>query len=68
MESETTLPGRLRLIAKRETMTNEFEAKDHVCWQAADEIDRLHAAIQDALGYFQITHCHAALEKVHKDV
>jgi hypothetical protein len=36
-------------------------------WWMVDEIDRLRAGVREALGRYQVTHCHSALREAVPD-
>jgi len=65
-ESETTdLVAELRLCAEMMNDGHEHDPlvgrHDKLMRRAADEIERLRAAIESALGYHQTTHIHTVL-------
>lgn len=41
----TDIVERLRTLAMWDTMESEYNTEDHIAWKAADEIERLRAAL-----------------------
>ena len=57
-----SLINRLRNYAQWDTMTSEFEAKDHIAWEAADLIEQLEKQRDELLAAAKIILSDAPLD------